>query len=615
MQLTLRHRILLTLLPWLALLAGVGGAAVGLLHQLGGSIDAILRENYDSVIYMERLKESLERIDSSFAFALAGQEDKAKEQYRQQWPPYMTNLEAEQANVTVPGEGALVEKLAALTKRYRSQGDEFFGKTPEQRHKDYFERGGLLEVFGQIKDLADQISQLNHDQMEQASHDARQLAQRSLVGLWIGLAVVALVGFWLARRTLRAILQPIQAMTESSQAIGAGNLDQVVPVVSDDEFGQLAGAFNAMARQLREYRQSQMSQLSRIQQSSQATVNAFPHPVLVVNQQGQVAIANPAACRVLGVLPDGGSSAPWQPPEPLRQPLEQALRDQRDYSPTGFDHTFTLRTSAEERTFLPRILSIRDSTGQTLGAAVLLEDVTRFRLLDQVKSNLVATVSHELKTPLTGIRLAVHLLLQENLGPLSPKQMELLLDARDNSERLLGMIDNLLDLARLEVGAKQLAMRPQQPAELLQQAADAVRHRADDKGIHLAVDIAVDLPDIAADAEQIEHALHNLLDNALRYTDSGGSIRMAASAADGKVMLEVADTGSGIPPEYLPHVFERFFRVPGQTQAGGTGLGLAIVREVAQAHGGTVVCDSTPGTGTRFIMTLPAWKQVKEVSS
>ena len=238
---------------------------------------------------------------------------------------------------------------------------------------------------------------------------------------------------------------------------------------------------------------------------------------------------------------------------------------------------------------------------------MLLEDVTRFRLLDQVKSNLVATVSHELKTPLTGIRLAVHLLLEENLGPLSPKQMELLLDARENSERLLGMIDNLLDLARLEVGARQLAMRPHRPADLLQQAADAVRHRADDKGINLVVDLPGDLPDIAADVEQVEHALHNLLDNALRYTNSGGSIRLTASTADDKVMVEVADTGTGIPPEYLPHVFERFFRVPGQTQEGGTGLGLAIVREVAQAHGGTVVCESKPGEGTRFIMTLPAW--------
>ena len=464
--------------------------------------------------------------------------------------------------------------------------------------------------------------------MEKASRDARHTAAASLASMekanrdlqgtfnaamgWFGFGLLAatLVAAVVALRTVGAILKPIRAMTESSEAIGAGNLDQLVPVVSYDELGKLAGAFNAMARQLRDFRQSQMSHMLRIQQTSQATVDAFPHPVLVVDQQGHVAVANPAAHRVLGVAPAGAELAgqmPWQPPEPLRQPLAEALRDQCEYLPSGFDHTFVLRDANGEHTYLPRILPIRDSEKQTLGAAVLLEDVTRFKLLDQIKSNLVATVSHELKTPLTGIRLAIHLLLEEGLGPLAPKQLELLLDARDNSERLLGMINNLLDLAQLESGGKRLDLRPEAPADLLQKAAEAVRHRADDKGIQLQVSAEPDLPDIAADAEQIGHALHNLLDNALRYTDSGGRIRLAAAAADGKVVLEVADSGKGIPTQYLPSIFERFFRVPGQSQEGGTGLGLAIVREVVQAHGGTVACESRLGEGTKFTMTLPAW--------
>jgi two-component system, NtrC family, sensor histidine kinase KinB len=612
MKLSLRQRILMTQVPWLALLAGLGGAAVVLLHQLGGSIDAILRENYASVIYMERLKESLERIDSSFTFALAGQEEKAREQFRQQWPPFMANLAQEQDNITIPGEAELVVKLTKITKSYRQHGDAFFAKSPAERQQDYFGPGGLLELFQQTKDLADQVLRLNQDNMEQASRDARRIAGRSLVSLWIGLAVVALVGFWVAWRTVQAILRPLRAVTESTEAIGAGNLDQVVPVASKDELGQLAGAFNAMARQLRDYRHSHQADMLRIQQTSQATVNAFPHPVLVVDQQGQVAIANPAARRVLGVLPVGiqqPAQAPWQPPEPLRLPLAEALGDQKDYLPSGFDHTFTLRNAGAESTYLPRILVIRDGENQTLGAAILLEDVTRFRLLDQVKSNLVATVSHELKTPLTGIRLAIHLLLEEGIGPLSPKQLELLLDARDNSERLLGMIENLLDLARLESGTRQLDLRAERPADLLHQAASAVQHRAQDKNVQLVVEAEPDLPDMAADAEQIKHALYNLLDNALRYTNAGGRIRLIATAVNGHVEIKVSDTGIGIPPESLPHLFERFYRVPGQTQEGGNGLGLAIVREVAQAHGGAIACDSKLGVGTVFTLTLPTWQE------
>jgi NtrC-family two-component system sensor histidine kinase KinB len=238
---------------------------------------------------------------------------------------------------------------------------------------------------------------------------------------------------------------------------------------------------------------------------------------------------------------------------------------------------------------------------------VLLEDVTRFRLLDEVKSNLLATVSHELKTPLTSIRLVLHLLLEETTGPLSPKQLELLLDARDNAERLLAMINNLLDLARMEEGRRQLDVHPEQPEILLKAAADAIRPRAEDLGVEVVIDAPADLPPVAVDSRQLGHALHNLLNNALTYTHKGGRVTLSAAAADGVVTLAVADTGAGIPPEFLPHVFERFFRVPGKSQEGGTGLGLAIVREIVTAHGGTVTCESRPSEGTTFRLTLPVW--------
>jgi signal transduction histidine kinase len=231
--------------------------------------------------------------------------------------------------------------------------------------------------------------------------------------------------------------------------------------------------------------------------------------------------------------------------------------------------------------------------------------VTRFRLLDQVKSDLVATASHELKTPLTSVRLALHLLLEEAVGPLTPKQTELLLDARDNAERLLAMVNNLLDLARLEGGRKHLDLEPEAPATLLRAAAEALRPRADDKGVAVAVEAADDLPAVAVDVQRLEHALGNLLDNALAYTERGGRITLSAAADDGRVTLAVADTGVGIPPEHLPHVFERFFRIPGRG-SGGTGLGLAIVREIVTAHGGTVTCESRPGEGTVFRIRLPA---------
>ncbi len=289
----------------------------------------------------------------------------------------------------------------------------------------------------------------------------------------------------------------------------------------------------------------------------------------------------------------------------MRKPLDDALRGHQDYLPEEFDKTIMIGPNGQERVLLPRIVTIRDPYGTTIGAAVLLQDVTRLRLLDQVKGNLVATASHELKTPLTSIRLAVHLMLEETTGPLTPKQTELLLDARENCERLLAMLNNLLDLARLEQGWRQLDVQPEAPADLLKAAAETIQPRALDKGVDVVVNVPPGLPAVAVDAMRIGTALRNLADNALTYTDAGGRITLTATANAETVTLSVTDTGIGIPSEYIPHIFEKFFRIPGRSREVGTGLGLAIVHEVVVAHGGTITCESRPGVGTTFRIGLP----------
>jgi PAS domain S-box-containing protein len=627
MRLSLRTRLVLTLLPLLAIIAVLGTAAVLLLHRLGGQIDvmggrigAILHENYDSVIYMERLNEAVERIDSSFQFALAGREEKARAQYAENWVAYNDRLRDEQNNITIPGEGELVARLTALTDQYRQQGEAFYARPAgdPRRHEDYFGHSGLYERFKEIKTVSGEILELNQKNMVEASQDAqqtaratRQIARQSLLWLGVGLAAVFVLAIVLAWYTVRSMMVPLQAITDSAVAIGTGNLDQVVPVLSRDELGQLAEAFNTMARQLRNYRKTDYARLLRAQRTSQATIDSFPDPVLVIDSEGFVEMANPAAKRLLGVTGkdrEHPATTPWQPPELLQQPLIEALRNQRGYLPEGFDQVVRLRENGQDLTLLPRVLPIQDPYGGTLGAAVVLLDVTRFRLLDQLKSDLVATVSHELKTPLTSVRLALHLLLEEAVGPLTPKQMELLVDARENAERLLARVDSLLDLARLEQRPDELDIRTQPPEELLRSAADAIRPRAEDKGIEVVVETAPGLPAVAADALRLGHALGNLLDNAVTYTDRGGRITLGAAAAGDQVTLTIADTGCGIPPEYRHRIFDRFFRVPGQSIEGGTGLGLAIAQEIVAAHGGSIVCESRVGAGTTFRLTLPAWK-------
>ena len=263
-----------------------------------------------------------------------------------------------------------------------------------------------------------------------------------------------------------------------------------------------------MTRELRKYRRSNLDQMMRAQQTAQATIDSFPDPVLVVDPGGRVDLTNP---------PPGPSSASVPPRRAnparcgslrkrLRQPLTDALQVQRAYHSEQFDQAVSFRLGDEDHTFLPQVRPIRDPEGNTLGAAVVLNDITRFRLLDQFKSDLVATVSHELKTPLTSVRLAVHVLLEEGVGPLTPKQTELLVDARDNAERLLALIDQLLALAQLQRPRDREVFQPVDPVELLRLAVDGVRPRAEDKHVELELVVHDPPPAVAVDPERMAQA-------------------------------------------------------------------------------------------------------------
>ncbi len=614
---SLRQRILLALIPLLLLPAVLGAVGMVLLYRLGYRSDAILRENYDSVRAMYQLDLNLERIDTSFQFALLNQEHEAREAYKTNWKEFETHFQTEQKNITIlPEEQQLVAELEGLKTKYREQGDQFYRLDPKdpKRRKLYREDpGSLHQQFENIRTVARDILHLNQEHMEQANRDAQETARLSVLRLGIGLLAGALFAGLAAWGLLHSVVPPVEALTRAARAASEGRLGSAVPETGTAEMGELTRAFNDLLVRLRDYRHSSSERLLRSQQTSQATIDSFPDPVVVVDPEGRVDLANPAARSLLGVVPLKGpdpAALPWQPPESLRQPLFDALREQKVSCAETFAEAVTLRLGEVERTFLPQVRPIRDPYGGTLGAAVVLTDVTRFRLLDQLKSDLVATVSHELKTPLTSLRLGLHLLLEETIGPLTPKQTELLLDARENAERLRTMVEQLLALARLEDGRQAVHTQATAAAALLRAAADQAAPRAEGKHLTLTVSEADHLPPVAADPVRIGQALNNLLDNAVAYTEPGGKVTLSAALGPGDtVRLTVADSGRGIPPQYLPHIFEKFFRVPGDDRPTGTGLGLAIVREIVTAHGGRAICESTPGVGTSFHLDLPVWKE------
>ncbi len=603
---TLRTRILIGLLPTLVILTVLGLWAVGMFYRLGGNIDRILRENYRSVLAAQGMKEAVERMDSGLLFVIAGQHERGRRQYAEHRARFLDQLRIEQGNITLPGEQELADNLARWFERYTDAAGRFLelpAGTRPARIDAYFHE--LLPAFDAIREGANAVLQLNQDNMSAMDLQAREnaaLSTRLMAGALIAAIAMAVgISVWLSR----SIERPIRAVTVAARAVARGELDQVIASSRRDELGELSIAFNRMARTIREFRQAGTARLLRAQKTAQATIDAFPDPMIVVDPMGSVELANPAARRLLGAVPAGDTPVPWQPPAQIRTALSEVLAGRGDHLPPTLEQAIPLSDGAQERFFLPRVVAIR-ADDELLGAAVNMVDVTRFHRLDRLKSDMVSTVSHELKTPLTSVQMAVHLLLEEVVGPLNSKQIELLLAARHDADRILAMIDDLLDLSRIEQGRVRMNLQPESVATLIAEAEARMDPQAEDAGIGLSADrIDHDLA-VLVDRDRIHHVFDNLIGNAIQHTPRGGAIRLSARVEGPDIAVEVHDTGRGIPAEHLPHLFDKFYRVPGQATAGGAGLGLAIAREVIAAHGGRIEVDSQPGRGTTFTFSLPA---------
>lgn len=596
----MRKRIRIGLLPLFVLLLVIGIYAVSLFAKLGGAIDVILRENYVSIVASQNMKESAERMDSALFFTLAGEDERAKKMYTENLPVFEKNLSTENNNITLPGEGELAEKLTKIHKRYVERARDYLQtKDLDARRQMYF--GEMLPMFTEVKDLAQGILDLNQANMVKANGDARALSANSIRYMIFAMLLGGAMAVLFAMQLLWSILRPIKALTDSAKELGNGNLDQVVPVQSKDELGQLADSFNKMAAKLRAYRQVTSDEILQAKQMTEITFSAFPDPIMVLDANGAVNFKNPSAESLMLKL-----KLDDQLPEQINEQVSQVLQGGEDYIPTNFASAICVRPDEKETFFLPRIIGIRGDRGTVFGAAVILQNITRLRLLDEVKSNLVSTVSHELKTPLTSVRMALHLLLEESVGGLNPKQSELLIAARDDAERLLGMINDLLDLARLESGASKMQVESKSPGDLLRSAVTDSKDFAETQGVKVSADIEESLPMVCVEERQIEHVFSNFITNAVKYSPRGETVVVRARKHDGGVCFSVIDKGAGIAPQYQGRLFEKFFRVPGSgDRGGGAGLGLSIAREIVHAHHGSVGVKSNSGEGSEFFFILP----------
>jgi two-component system, NtrC family, sensor histidine kinase KinB len=608
---TLRTKLILSQAPLAVALGLVGVVASAVTVKLGEQSGLILADNYRSVLAAQAMKDALARIDRLALSALAGQAagpgQLARERER-----FERAEEVQEGNLTEPGEGEATARLRQSWSRHRAALAHFEAAAdPEARRRLYFDE--LAPAFRTVDEAANEILALNQDAMVRKSTRAERAAERLQVLVVTAVLGAALLGLlasiWLTARLLR----PLGVVTAAVRRFGQGDVAARAQLAGKDELAQLAAEFNRMAEHLERYRQSSLGELMQAQQAAQAAIDGLPDPVIILDGEGHLQVANEAATAVLAVSTEGPAD-PFARTDPGVHSLfdrlsAHVLGGKGAYVPRGFEEAVRVAGREGERIFMPRATPIYAASGAVAGAAIVLQDITRVFRFDELKNNLVATVAHEFRTPLTSLRMAIHLCTEETVGPLTPKQADLLFAARDDCERLQGIVDDLLNLSRLESGRIDLHRRRMETEALVAMALDIHRTAAEQAQVTVRAEVIPGCPEVFADPDRLQLVFTNLLSNALRFAPAGSEVVVRAAPADAdaraSVRFEVADQGPGIPREHQAGLFEKFYRVPGSPE-GGSGLGLFIARGIVQAHGGQIAVDSAPGQGTRFWFTVPA---------
>jgi signal transduction histidine kinase len=608
---SLYKKILLAEAPLAIALGIVCVVSVFVISSLGSHSQTVLKDNYRSVLAAQRMKEAIERMDSAALFIVAGERQKGVEQAERNRAIFEAELKVQEGNITEAGEKEFTEKLRANWKDYQGRFTGLQKSTSaEEAKRLYFSE--LETTFLQVKQAADEILAINQDAMVRKSDAVRRTAERMKnTTLIVALAALAL-GLFISSVLTRRILQPLSSLSEATRGIGEGNFDARAHVHGNDELAQLAHDFNAMAVRLAEYRKSSLGDLLQAHLSMQSAIDSLPDPVVIFSVGGDLQNVNRAAETLLGLSAEGGAKEPLKRVhESIRVVLERVrshvLSGKGAYVPRGFEDGVQLPSLMGDRYFLPRGAPVYETRGVVIGATVILQDITRLRRFEELKNDLVATVAHEFRTPLTSLRMAVHLCTEQAAGPLTDKQAELLHAARDDCDRLQGMVDDLLDLSRIESGRVELFPLPTAVSHLVDSAIKEHKIEAVEAGLSLTAESPLPEVRVLADHERIGHVFSNLITNAVRHTPNGGSVKLGAQRVDGAVRFTVTDTGKGIPEEYQERVFDKFFRVP-DTEPRGTGLGLYIAREIVLGHGGDIGVESVRGKGSTFWFTIPQVK-------
>ncbi len=561
MVLTVKNKIWLGTLFLFLLILVTGGVAIFYMAKMKANAHNVLQDNYESLLYCHTMQVQLNNLPHDFTKSVAAL-DKAMQQ--------------ELNDITEPGEK---EAAYSLSNNLQSLKD---GDTS---------RANIAAIHQHIQD----ILYVNMEAIKHKSQRAEASANDALTIIISMGGLVFIVAFTFIVNFPSVITNPITQLTEAIKEIANKNYKYRIHIDNKDEFGKLADAYNNMAERLEYFESSNLAQLMFEKSRAEAVINSLKDASIGIDKSDCILFANQQALQLLGLRAE----------QMVGKPVDDVMKRNDLFSfliKNNNTAPFTIVVDNRENYFTKELIEVEQ--GDVKNKVIVLKNITSFKELDVAKTNFIATISHELKTPLAASDLSLKLLEDERVSQLSTEQKELIQNLREDNQRMLKILSELLNVSQIEAGKIQLNTERINPQTIVENAMLAVMASAKEKGLEIKTNLQNGLPEMDADADKTTWVLNNLLTNAIKYSYSNGTIQIHVYTQSNQVVFSVTDWGKGIDKEYLPRLFERYFQVPGSKEK-GTGLGLSISKEFVEAQGGKIWAESEPGNGTTVRFWLP----------
>jgi PAS domain S-box-containing protein len=562
-MLTIKSKIALGISMLFVLLLAVSTVAIIFINLLSSKTENLLTANYNTIRYCSEMSEAIDDVNTDSA-ALN---------------KFEANLSAQEHNITEPGEYEATQRLRGYYESIKINKND-------------------TALFHNINSQIYAIYRINQKALGRKNIEALETAKSARLWLTLLSTLLIIISFSLVLNFPGYIANPIRLLTEGIKEIAKKNYDKRIYLDSKDEFGEMADAFNIMAKRLYDYEHSNLSQIIFEKKRVETIINQMEDAVIGLDADNRVLFINHKAEELFN-LKETEITGKYAPDVALHNDLLRTIL-QKNATTTPLK----IITKGKESYFSTDYRTVFNE-GKNIGEVLTLRDITSFKERDISKTNLLATISHELKTPISSIKMSAQLIDDDRIGKLNTEQTELIKNIEDDAERLLRITGELLNMTQIETGNIQLKIQKVLPRQIVNTAVSAVQVQLDQKNIRLEIDCPDDMLPVNADADKTSWVLVNFLTNAIKYTAERGTIRVAVSKQKDDIRFSVQDSGPGIEEKYLSRIFDRYFKVPGGAEKSGTGLGLAISEEFIVAQNGKIWVESEPGKGSAFSFSLP----------